>query len=50
MSWPSVQQPVGTHVQEEAELVGLPARARRLVGARAALHVFDHGSLTITLR
>jgi hypothetical protein len=37
----AVQQPVGAHVQEAAELVGLPARARRLVGARPALHVLD---------
>ena len=36
-----MQQPVGTHVQEEPELVGLPARARRLVGSREALHVLD---------
>lgn len=28
-------------MQEQAELIGLPARARRLVGAREALHVLD---------
>src|SRR6476660_1506209 len=28
-----MQQPVGAHMHEEAELVGLPARARRLVGS-----------------
>src|SRR5262245_64831498 len=36
-----MQEPVGPHVQEEAELDGLPARARGLVGARAELHVLD---------
>jgi hypothetical protein len=36
-----MQQPVGAGVQEQPELVGLPARARRLVGAREALHVLD---------
>ncbi len=36
-----VQQPVGAHVQEEAELVGLPAMTGRLVGTRVQLHVFD---------
>jgi hypothetical protein len=36
-----MQQPVGTHVQEEPELIGLPARARRLVGSGEALHVLD---------
>ena len=34
-------QALGTHVQEEPELIGLPARARRLVGSREALHVLD---------
>ena len=36
-----MQQPVGAHVQEEPELVGLPARAGGLVGSRPALHVLD---------
>src|SRR5689334_2704391 len=36
-----MQQPVGAHVQEKSELVGLPARARGLVGSREALHVFN---------
>src|SRR5262249_56979095 len=36
-----MQEPVRTHVQEQAELVGLPARARGLVRARAELHVLD---------
>ena len=36
-----MQQPVGAHVQEEPELIGLPARAGGLVGTRPALHVLD---------
>src|SRR5262245_49848263 len=36
-----MQEPVGAHVQEEPELVGLPARAGGLVGSRKALHVLD---------
>src|SRR2546427_9235760 len=36
-----MQQPVGSHVQEQAELIGLPARAGGLVGARVELHVLD---------
>src|SRR5262245_11828792 len=36
-----MQQPIGAHVQEESELVGLPARAGGLVGSRKALHVLD---------
>lgn len=36
-----MHQPVGAKVPEQPELVGLPARARRLIGAREALHVLD---------
>ena len=36
-----MQQPVGGHVQEQTELIGLPPRARRLVRARVELHVLD---------
>src|SRR5438270_7863426 len=36
-----MQQPVGSHVQEEPELIGLPARARGLVGARVEFHILD---------
>jgi hypothetical protein len=36
-----MQEPVGTHVQEEPELIGLPAVAGGLVGARVELQVLD---------
>ena len=36
-----MEEPVGTDVQEQPELVGLPARARGLVRAREAFHVLD---------
>ncbi len=37
-----MQQPVGALVQEEPELVGLPAMTRGLVGARVELQILDH--------
>ncbi len=37
-----VQQPVGAGVQEEPELVGLPAVARRAVGFGVKLVILDH--------
>ncbi len=36
-----MQQPVRAHVQEQAELIGLPARARGLIRARGTFHVLN---------
>ena len=37
-----VQQPIGTGVQEEPELVGLPTVTRCAVGFGVELHLLDH--------